>query len=388
METKNKICSKGIWDSTIPGITFDENGVSNYYHIQRNLTEAFPRGKEGEKQWIKIVEEVKQIGKNNKYDCLVGVSGGVDSSYLLYLLKEKYGLKPLAVNLDNGWNSDIAVKNIKKVTSKLQIDLETFVIDYEEMKDILRAYIRAGLPWIDGPTDRAIKATMYNIARKEGIKFIFRGNDFRSEGKQPREWSYTDSRILNHVHKKYGELKRLKSFPDLSFFNLIYSGAFLKIKDYRPYYFLEYSKEVARDFLEKEFGWEYYGGHHHENLFTKFAMSYWLPIKFGIDKRKINLSAQIVAGTLDRERALEIISKPALDENELNYAKNYVLKKLEISENEFETIMNSPNKFYYDYPSYMPFLLNFTKYFMPLVSLTYPKKPMSFFEIEGRKNLK
>lgn len=385
MKNKYQICSKGIWDSSIPGIVFNEKGESNYYHIQQKLTEAFPRGQEGHKQWLKIIDEVKESGKEKKYDCIVGVSGGVDSSYLLYLLKEKYDLKPLAVNLDNGWNSDIAVKNIKKVTSQLNIDLETYVIDYEEMKDILRAYIRAGLPWIDGPTDRAIKATMYNIARKENIKYIFRGNDFRSEGKQPREWSYTDSRILNFVHKKYGELNNLKTFPDLSFFNLIYSGIVLKIKDYRPYYFLEYSKGEARQFLEDEYCWEYYGGHHHENLFTKFAMSYWLPKKFGIDKRKINLSAQIVDGTMGREEALSSISKPGLDESELEYIKNYVLKKLDMDEKEFEDIMHSANKFYYDYPSYLPILLKFTKYFMPLVNLIYPKKPMSFFEFEGRK---
>ncbi|MBU1097084.1 MAG: N-acetyl sugar amidotransferase [Bacteroidetes bacterium] len=385
MDKEYRVCSKGIWDTSIPGIRFNDKGESNYYDIQIKLTEAFPRGKEGAHQWENIVAQVKSVGNSKRYDCLVGVSGGVDSSYLLYLLKVKYGLKPLAVNLDNGWSSDIAVKNIKKVTTKLNVDLETYVINYEEMKDILRAYVRAGIPWIDGPTDRAIKATMYNIARKEGIKFIFRGNDFRSEGKQPREWTYTDSRMLRFIHKKYGEIKKLRTFPDITFFNLIYSGIILKIKDYRPFYFLEYDKENAREFLKKEFDWEYYGGHHHENLFTKFAMSYWLPKKFGIDKRKINLSAQVIDGTLNREDALKMITDDALSEDELEKIKNYVLKKLDITNEEFQEIMNLPPKFYYDYPTYMPYLLSFTKYFMPLVKLIYPRIPMSFFEIEGRK---
>jgi N-acetyl sugar amidotransferase len=386
MPFTGQICARGLWDESVPGIKFDENGFSNYYRIQEKLTAAFPRGEIGKQRWERIVEDVKRMGKGKKYDCIVGVSGGVDSSYLLHLIKKVYGLKPLAVNLDNGWNSEIAVNNIKKVTKKLNIDLETYVVDYEEMKNILKSYMRASLPWIDGPTDRAIKATMYNIARKEGIKYIFRGNDFRSEGKQPREWTYTDSRQMRFILRKFGAFHKLHSFPDLTLFNLVYSGAVLKIKDIRPYYFLEYDKLKAKAFLEKEYDWNYYGGHHYENLFTKFAMSYWLPKKFGIDKRKINLSEQVVSGTISRESAIQQINSAAENDDNLNKLKTYVLKKLEIDEKEFEQMLQSPNKFFNDYPSYMPLLLSSTRYILPLIKFIYPIKPMAFYEIEERKS--
>ena len=183
-----QICSRGVWDTTVPGIHFDENGVSNYAHLFDKLAEVYPRGEKGKKEWDKLVKRIKRNGRRKKCDCVIGVSGGTDSSYLLYLAV-KEGLKPLAVNLDNGWNSDVAVKNIKKVTNKLGVDLETYVINYEEIKDLLRAYIRSRLPWADMPTDLAIKAVMYKIAAKIGVRYILRGNDFRSEGTQPREWT-------------------------------------------------------------------------------------------------------------------------------------------------------------------------------------------------------
>lgn len=383
MKNTIQICTKGVWDSTIPGIKFDSEGVSNYARIQEHLTNLYPRNETGRNRWKKIVEEIKKKGKNKKYDCIIGVSGGVDSSYLLYLAKE-YGLKPLALNLDNGWNSDIAVKNIHKMTSALNIDLETYVVDYEEMKDILRAYMRAGLPWIDAPTDLAIKSVMYKFALKEGIKYIIRGNDFRSEGKQPREWTYSDNKQLRYIHKKFGEHK-LVTFPRLSYYKIFYAGFVRKIRDIRPYYYLDYKKKEAREFLEKEFKWEYYGGHHHENLFTKFAFSYWLPKKFGIDKRKINLSAQIMNGEVKREEAFNIISKPFYDNVSADKDKNYVLKKLDIPAEEFQEIFSAPNKYYFDYPSYFNSLMKYKKVVAPIVNLIYAHKPMSFVEMDHRE---
>ena len=192
-----KICTRGIWDTTVPGIKFDENGVSNYAKMLDKLIELSPEGEVGNSYWENIVDRMKEKGKGKKYDCVIGVSGGTDSSYLLHIAKKTYGLRPLAVNLDNGWSSEIAVQNIKKVTKSLDIDLETFVIDYEEVKAVLRAYMKAGLPWIDGPTDNAIKSVLFNIADREGIKFVINGSDFRSEGKQPSEWTYTDSKQMN-----------------------------------------------------------------------------------------------------------------------------------------------------------------------------------------------
>jgi N-acetyl sugar amidotransferase len=377
-----KICTKGVWNETIPGISFDENGVSNYAKIQEILMKTYPLGEKGKQDWNNIVKQVKESGINKDYDCVVGVSGGVDSSYLLYLLTKEYGLRPLAVNLDNGWNSDIAVKNIKKVTAALNVDLETYVIDYEEIKDLLRSYMLSGMPWIDIPTDDAIKAVMYIIAREVGVKYIFRGNDFRSEGKQPKEWTYSDNVQLKHIHKKYGRVKRLKTFPYLPLSRIIINGAIFRIKDIRPFYYLEYNKSQARSFLEKEFDWEYYGGHHHENLFTKFVMSYWLPRKFGIDKRIINLSAQIMSNQITREKALELLKAPFDSEDNLLKSKEYVISKLDFSKKEFENIWNSPNKTFMDYPSIYNRISFFKNRFGSLIKIIYPQKPMSFIEME------
>ena len=370
------ICAKGVWDETVPGITFDENGVSNFCKLQEKMMQDHPRGEKGMRDWEKLVGDMKQAGQRKRYDCIVGVSGGVDSSYLLYIAKE-YGLRPLAVNLDNGFNSEIAVQNIFKVTSKLSIDLETYVIDYEEIKDLLRAYMKAGVPWIDTPTDLAIKAVMYRLANKEGIKFILRGNDFRSEGKQPKEWTYSDAKQLLYIHKKFGSGIRLKTYPLLTLPMMIVSGVMKGIKDIRPFYFLPYQKQEAKRMLMEQFGWKDYGGHHHENLFTKFAMSYWLPRKFGIDKRKINLSAQILSGAISRNNALEQLREPFAPDAELEATRAYTAKKLELSEAEFEQIWDSPNKFTFEYPSNYNLIFWLSDKFSPILKKLYAYTPMS-----------
>lgn len=371
-----KICAKGIWDETIPGIKFDENGVSNFCHLQEKMMAAYPRGPKGGGDWVSIVKKIKAEGKHHKYNCIIGVSGGVDSSYLLHIAKE-HGLKPLAVNLDNGFNSDIAVQNIFKITKKLHIDLETYVIDYEEIKDLLKSYIKAGLPWVDVPTDLAIKATMYKIASKEGIKYIIRGNDFRSEGKQPKEWTYADTKQLKYIHKHFGSGIRLKSYPKLSLAKMAYSGLIKKIKDVRPFYYLEYNKQAAKKFLMERYDWQDYGGHHHENLFTKFTMAYWLPKKFGIDKRKINLSAQVLSGIITREQALHEVSQPFDTPENLEKLKDYTLKKLDLDPAVFEQCMKGPNKFYTDYPSNYNLIYKNVKHFKWIITRLFSFKPMS-----------
>lgn len=385
-----RVCSRGIWDSSIPGITFDDKGVSNYCRFQEHMMNTYPRGEKGLADWKGLVAGMKEKGKRRAYDCVVGVSGGVDSSYLLVLMKE-YGLRPLAVNLDNGFNSDIAVQNIYKVTKALDIDLETYVIDYEEVKDLLYAYMRSGIPWIDASTDGAIKAVMYKIALKENVKFIIRGNDFRSEGKQPKEW--TGGGNLKHIHKKFGRGIRLTTYPAISVARIIYSGFIRKIKDIRPYYYLEYKKQDARKMLTHEFGWQDYGGHHHENLFTKFAMAYWLPRKFHIDKRRINLSAQVLSGAMTREEALAQVEKPFGTEEELESLKNYVLKKLDISIDEFQSIWQAKNMSSLDYPSRDKFVYSAIGLAKPLIKRIYSYVPMSvmaheFFKGSDQKKKK
>lgn len=384
MTLGGKVCKKGIWDETIPGITFDEEGISNYCYLQQKMMADYPKGEKGKKDWEDIIRQIKVSGKNKKYDCIIGVSGGVDSSYLLYLAKE-YGLKPLAVHLDNGFNSEIAVNNIHKITSALNIDLKTLVVNYEEMKDLLKSYMIASMPWIDFPTDLAIKAAMYEMAIKENIHFILRGNDFRSEGKQPTEWTYSDSKQLQYIHKKFGSGIKLKTYPLLSFQKLIYAGLIKKTKDVRPFYYLRYNKENAKNALIEKFRWKDYGGHHHENLFTKFAMAYWLPKKFGIDKRKINLSAQILSGDITREYAISKINTPFDTEDNLEKLKEYILKKLAITEDEFERILMANNTNYKNYPSDYNFIHNNIKYFKWLIKRLYSFKPMA---IESEESIK
>jgi len=379
------ICSRGVWDDSVPGISFDENGASNYSKLFDALVKAYPRGESGKTEWDHIIKKVKREGENKNYDCIIGVSGGTDSSYLLYLLKEKYGLRPLAVNLDNGWSSDISVKNIKRVTSKLSIDLETYVIDYEEIKDLLRSYMYACLPWIDIPTDIAIKAILYKIASREKIRYIFRGNDFRSEGTQPESWTSGDGRQLKYIHRKFGKVP-LKTYPNQTLTDLFYFGFVKKIKSIYPFYFLDYQKRSAQEFLKKEFDWEYYGGHHHENIFTRFAITYWLPQKFNIDKRKITLSAQVLSGEISRDYALEELKKPLFNAEQIEFEKIYLLKKLDLSVKQFETIWNSPNRSFKDYPSYFTIMKKFTKISGFFLSKLLAYKPMSLFQMEHIKD--
>lgn len=383
MSLKGQICTRGVWDESIPGIAFDKNGVSNYARLFDRLAESYPRRESGQTKWDSIVKEIKKKGRKSRYDCIIGVSGGTDSSYLLYLASQT-GLRPLAVNLDNGWNSDISVKNIRKMTTALNIDLETYVIDYEEIKDLMRAYMKAGLPWIDMPTDLAIKAVLYKIAGREKIKYILRGNDFRSEGTQPREWTYGDGKQLKFIHKKFG-ISDLRTFPNYTLSDLLYFSLIKGIKSIYPYYYLDYQKKSAQSFLQNNFKWEYYGGHHFENVFTRFAISYWLFEKFDIDKRKISLSAQILSGEISREEAIGILSVKPYNDEEKGMMLEYVLKKLDFNEEEFNSIMNAPSKNFYDYPSNYKLIDSLNYFSRSLLKKVFIHKPQSLFQAEMRK---
>jgi len=383
MSLKGQICTKGVWDESIPGIIFDKDGISNYAKLFDRLVENYPRGETGQYKWNSIVKEIKLKGLNNRYDCIIGVSGGTDSSYLLFLAIQN-GLRPLAVNFDNGWNGDISVKNIRKMTEALNIDLETYVVDYEEIKDLLRAYMKAGLPWIDMPTDLAVKAILYKIAGREKIKFVLRGNDFRSEGTQPREWTYGDGKQLKYVHKKFGESK-LRTFPNYKLSELMYFSLMKGIKSVYPFYYLDYHKKKAQLFLQNNYKWEYYGGHHFENTFTRFAISYWLFEKFDIDKRKITLSAQVLSGEISREEAMDILLSKPYNDSEKNMMLEYVLKKLDFNIEEFDDLMKSPPKSFYDYPSNYKLIDSLNYLSMPFLKRVFIHKPQSVFQAEMRK---
>ncbi|PWG05475.1 N-acetyl sugar amidotransferase [Polaribacter aquimarinus] len=383
MKKNYKICSKGVWDTTVPGVTFDKDGVSNYCRMFEKYKYQYPRGEKGKQDWLEFLKEIKKSKGNKKYDCIIGVSGGTDSSYLLHLAKEN-GLNPLAVNLDNGWSSDIAVKNIKKVTSKLDIDLETYVVDYEEMKDILKSYIKASLPWIDFPTDHAIKSILYKTAKREGIKYILIGQDFRSEGTQPREWTYGDSKQVKFIQKNFGD-KKLKTYPNISFFSHLYLTYISKIKMIYPFFFIDYNKEDAKKMLIEKYDWEYYGGHHYENIFTKFAISFWLYEKFNIDKRIITLSAQVMSNIISREDAINQLKKKPYNIGEIDDMKNYLIKKLGFTEQEFELCIKKENKSFLDYPSSYGLVLRIAKFVKPILVRVMPQLPSFFIQLEERK---
>jgi N-acetyl sugar amidotransferase len=381
-----KRCSEGLWDTTIPNIKFDSNGVSNYAKLFHKLEEEYPRGHYGLIQWNHILEQIKVSGKSKKYDSIIGVSGGTDSSYLLYLAKKEWNLNPLAVTFDNGWSSDIAVKNIKKITSQLNIDLYTYVVDYEEMKEIHKAYMRSGLPWIDLPTDLAIRNILYRTAYKEKIKYILIGHDFRSEGTQPNDWTHGDSKQLKYIIKKFSSI-RLNSYPYLSLLKFFYLTYVQKIKILRPYYYIEYNKQEAQKYLIDNYSWEYYGGHHHENIFTKFTIAYWLKKKFNIDKRIITLSAQVLSGHFTRDSAIELLKEEPYDPLQMERDKNYVIKKLGLTDKEFDNIWNSANKTIFDYPSFLPFFNKYSKFVKPILSLILHSKPTFFYQHEMNQEM-
>jgi len=346
-----QICSRCVSDTTMSEIQFDEKGVCNFCKLHDIFEENYPVNEiEGEKL-DRLVKEIKRKGEGKPYDCIVGVSGGADSSFLLYWLKEK-NLRPLAVTFDNGWCSDIAVKNIKNVTQKLNIDLHTVVADWEEMKDIQRSFLKASVSDADAPTDYAIYSTLFFEAYKNKIKYVFNGHSFRNEGSVPKSWSYFDSRYIRNVHKLYGSV-RLKSFPIMRLSQFVFYMVFKRIKDVRVLESIDYNKNHIKKLLSEKFGWIDYGGHHHENIFTRFFQSYYLPVKFGIDKRKVELSAMVRSGFIPRENALEILETDyAFNQNDVNY----VLKKLEFTPEEWNEIMKTSRKMFMNFKTNYPLI--------------------------------
>lgn len=343
-----QICTRCIFDSSLSGISFNNSGVCNYCDQIDNLKLQFKTGtSEGEIEFSKIVDKIKKDGKGKKYDIAVGVSGGTDSSYMLYLALQ-YGLRPLAVHYDNTWNTSIATENIRKVTSKLKVDLYTHVCDNKESDDIFLSFFKASVPEIDGPTDIALAEVMYRAASKYNIKYVFEGHSFIAEGVSPLTKAYVDGGYISDIHKKFGRIK-MKTFPNMSFWKFIYWTVFKRIRKIRPLWYLHYSKEEAMDFLMKEFDWKYYGGHHLENRMTAFHHSFYTPTKFDLDQRNNSLSASVRAGKLSREEALEIYSKPPHIEDEL---VTYFKKRMGLSDFEFEEILNRVPKFYTDYYTY------------------------------------
>lgn len=344
-----KVCSRCIYDETVPAITFDNNGICNYCHMVDDLIEEYGTGKDaGKKKFEDIIEQIKKAGKRKKYDCVIGVSGGTDSSYMVYMALQK-GLRPLAVHYDNTWNTAIATENIRKVLTKLNVDLYTHVVDNKEMDDIYRSFFLAGVPEIDAATDLALTESLYRAASKYGVKYILEGHSFMAEGITPLGKNYFDGKYISSIHKKFGKVK-MRTFPNMPFWTFIKWIAVKRIKKIRPFWYIQYAKEDAKIFLEKEYGWQYYGGHHLENRMTAFNHSYYFPKKFNIDYRNNTLSAAVRSGIIRREDALkEYFEHPPYMEPEL---LEYFKKRMGLSNDEFERIMSLPPKYWTDYPTY------------------------------------
>ncbi len=349
-------CKRCIMNTTVPDIEFDETGVCNYCKKQDEMEKRFPQGKEGLTNFEKIFDDIKARGKGKEYDCIVGVSGGVDSTYTLYQTV-KMGLRPLAVLFDNGWCSEIAVSNIKNAIDKLGVDLETYVVDWEEFKAILISFLNASVPDADIPTDIGIKSTLYRIANKNKIKYIITGGNFRTEGQMPRKWSYMDGRYIRSVYKMFSSQK-LKCFPNLTmadYFNYIFIK---RIKVIRILNYLEYNKSQIKKIITEELNWRDYGGKHYESIYTRFNQTKMRYFKFGIDPRLVEYSALVRSGQISRDLALETVQQPPIDNTQLERDVEYVIKKLGLSNKEFDEFFTLPAKTFEEYPTYYPFIMS------------------------------
>ncbi len=349
-EAMHKTCNRCVMDTTAHDIWFDEDGECKFCKIHDELEKTHPLGNQGDRRMKAVVEKIKAAGKSKEYDCIVGVSGGRDSTYTL-LKAVELGLRPLAVHFDNGWNTDISVTNIKNIISKFNITLHTVVADWEEFKDLQLSFLKASVPDADIPTDFAIYSVLYDTAAKEGVKYILNGHSFRTEGTSPISWSYMDPLYLKAVHRRFGS-KKITSFPIMSMMKLLKYMFIKRVKEVRLMEFMDYQKSKVDGVLKEKVNWQYYGGHHHENSFTKFFQSYYLPQKFNIDKRKTELSALIRSGQITREKALEELNASGYKfEQE---AIDYAINKLGLTKEEFQEIMDNENKSHRNYRTLLP----------------------------------
>jgi N-acetyl sugar amidotransferase len=341
-------------DTSDSKIIFDERGVCD--HCNTFFNHSLPNWHTGDKGRLELqalVRSIKASGRGRDFDCIIGMSGGIDSSYLTYIATE-FGLRPLVFHVDAGWNSQEAVNNIEKLVDKLELDLYTEVIDWQEMRDLQLAYFKSGVPHIDAPQDHAFFATMYKFAEQQNIKYILTGANLSTECiRNPIEWMYyqSDSIQLRDIHTKFGS-RPLVNYPVTSILrHKIWLPYFKSIKVVRPLNMVEYDKAAAVKLLTGKFGWQPYPQKHFESRFTRFYEGYWLPKKFGFDTRKVQYSSLIVTNQMTRDEALERLKTPALDEATVRQEFEYVANKLEISTNELQGYLEAPNKTFRDYKS-------------------------------------
>lgn len=346
-----QVCTKCVMDTSDAGITFDESGVCNHCHRYADQMARIPSGEAASQELQALVDKIKTAGQGKPYDCIIGLSGGVDSTYVAYLTKKILGLRPLAVHLDNGWNSELSVKNIENIVKKLGIDLYTHVIDWDEFKDIQLSFLKASTPDSEVPTDHAIFSILRKVRRKYKLDYVLNGINSKTESHHPLSWSqgHSDFGYIKSVHKKFGNTK-IKTFPHGNIFTIFedrFSSKWVNILNY-----IDYNKNEAKKIITEELEWQDYGGKHFESIYTRFYQGYILPKKFGFDKRKMHLSSLICAGELKREDALKELERPPYPLDQQQADKEFLCKKFNLSIEQFDAIMNLPIKSYHDYPSY------------------------------------
>jgi len=350
-----QICQNCVMDTTDSRIVFDDKGVCDHCNsFYQDILPNWHTDETGRRELAALVDRIKAAGKGRDFDCIIGMSGGIDSSYLTYVATEQLGLRPLVFHVDAGWNSQEAVNNIERLVDKLGLDLYTEVIDWDEMRDLQLAYFKSGVPHIDTPQDHAFFATMYKFAEQHDVKYILTGANLSTECiRNPIEWMYyqSDSIQLKDIHQRFGT-RPLTTFPTTSILrHKIYLPYVKGIRVVRPLNHVPYVKADAIELLVGKFGWQPYPQKHFESRFTRFYEGHWLPAKFGYDTRKVQFSSLIVTGQMQRDEALERLKTPALDADTIKHESAYVATKLGITTDELQGYLDAPNKTYKDYRS-------------------------------------
>ena len=347
-----QICLRCVMDTSDPDIVFDENGICNHCKTVDAFYKSLPPVEKREERLLSLLDNIK-ARRTGKYDCVVGVSGGLDSTYLIHYLKE-HGMNPLAVHIDNGWNTETSVLNLDRVLKPLKVDLETVVLEWELFRDLQLAFLKASVPDLEIPTDHSLRAVINDIAKKNKVAFIFNGTNFNTESILPRAWSRSQSDwlLIKSIYKRFGKGLKINRYPHSNLVSIIFDR-FSGLTRVSLLDNIRYNKGLAMKVLSEKYNWEYYGGKHYESVYTRFFQGYILPRKFGIDKRRAHLSSLICSGEITRERAINELAKdPYPDKELLSQDKKTFTSKLGLSETELEELLALPNKSTGSYPNY------------------------------------